>query len=74
MGEKLKESETQTLVALQMEYEAIRSEIILLMNEQNTHIASLFVMGITILGLGYTLEEPNWLSCMHVISPFPNSC
>ena len=74
MGEKLKESETQTLVALQMEYEAIRSEIILLMNEQNTHIASLFVMGITILGLGYTLEEPNWLSCMHVISPFTNSC
>lgn len=37
-----------------MEYEAIRDEIILLMSEHNTHITNLFIMSITILGLGYT--------------------
>lgn len=34
---------------IRMEYVAIRDEIILLMNEQNTHITNLYIMSITIL-------------------------
>ena len=35
-----------------MEYAAVREEIILLMNEHNTHISNLFLISITIIGLG----------------------
>lgn len=54
-----------------MEYGAIRDEIILLMNEHNTHITNLFLMSITILGLGYTLDKPVLFLMLYlVIIPF----
>ena len=54
-----------------MEYEAIRDEIILLMSEHNTHITNLFIMSITVLGLGYTLNKPIFFLLLYlVIIPF----
>ena len=54
-----------------MEYEAIRDEIVLLMSEHNTHITNLYIMSITILGLGYTLNRPILFLLLYlVIIPF----
>lgn len=55
------------MVGLQMEYTAIRDEVILLMNEQNTHISNLFVMGISLLGFGYTLDCPIFFLMSYLI-------
>lgn len=56
---------------IRMEYVAIRDEIILLMNEQNTHITNLYIMSITILGLGYTLQNSTLFLLLYlIILPF----
>lgn len=56
---------------IRMEYVAIRNEIILLMNEQNTHITNLYIMSITILGLGYTLQNSTLFLLLYlIILPF----
>lgn len=38
------DSKEKNIEGLKMEYAAIREEIILLMNEHNTHISNLFVL------------------------------
>lgn len=56
---------------LKMEYAAIREEIILLMNEHNTHISNLFLISITIIGLGCQFENSVlFLMLYFVIIPF----
>ena len=47
-----------SLEGIKMEYTAIRDEIILLMNEHNTHITNMFLISITMLGLGCEFQNP----------------
>ena len=49
--------ENMSLEGIKMEYAAIRDEIILLMNEHNTHITNMFLISITILGLGCEFQN-----------------
>lgn len=65
------EAEKNQIDNIRMEYTAIRDEIILLMNEQNMHITNLYIMSITILGLGYTLQKSALFLLLYlIILPF----
>lgn len=59
-SEMKSKEECENLEGLRMEYSAIRDEIILLMNEHNTHITNLFLISTTLLGIGYQFKNP-WL-------------
>lgn len=64
--EKLSDAE---LTAIQMEYSAVRDEVLLLMEEHNTQIMNVFVIGIAFLTLVYTVgnDHPNLFLLTYVL-------
>lgn len=59
------DSKEKNIEGLKMEYAAIREEIILLMNEHNTHISNLFLISITIIGLGCQFKNSVLFLALH---------